>query len=673
MPDRVKSRFSLEDPVQVNSRESCFRGWYASNTDSSFAPRLALIVENIEYPVLWNLARPDVADAFNNPNLINCGFVTRFESPKSDQCAKLVVHASRGDEVLDEVLCTRASSTSCQLAADLGTATYREWLAIKEPMFFWSDQELEDRISMFTYQPVISVILTVHNAEAYFLYWCIQSVRRQRYPHWELCIVYDRSCDDRTVKYLQSIAANDSRIRAISLKSSAGVATALNAGLANATGDFVLFLHHDDEVHPSALLEVVRRLNRAAHVDLIYSDEDRIDDVGALSQPTFKSDFDFDMFLAFNYVGGLTAMRRGIVLGLRGFRSECDGAQEWDLLLRVAETIGLSAIDHIQKPLYHRRMRARSALGFGLATKSTMVVSEHIERTGKKATAEPNLFYRSMRVRYLPARDTRAAIVLRAEDGIFQVSTIAESCGRLIARFYELIGCSLRPVTLALATRVIAREPDVSMAIIQGREGSYLRRGREFAPIISLSEMSEDVFVFVNWPLETVNHAFLDELVAQAMRDDCGLVTGLSLNSNGLTLHTGLLRKPGGDLMDPFAGIPFSQQGGYIGQLGAVRQVEGITDEFFAVKRAHLCAVGGLHAVTGSHMSRLVRRLAKNAKDQGLKILVTPYAVATFDQAPQRLPIESVCSNGSTGICINPNVMDFKDLDGALRKAHLQS
>jgi len=447
----------------------------------------------------------------------------------------------------------------------------------------------------------------------------------------------------------------------------------LNAGLANATGDFVLFLHHDDELHPSALLEVVRRLNRADQVDLIYSDEDRIDDVGTLSQPTFKSDFDFDMFLAFNYLGGLTAMRREIVLGLRGFRSECDGAQEWDLLLRFAETIGLSAIDHIQKPLYHRRMRTPSALGFGLATKSSMVVSEHIERTGKKATAEPNLFYRSMRMRYLPARDTRAAIVLRTEDGIFQVSTIAESCGGLITRFYELIGCSLRQATLALASRVIAREPDVSMRIIEGEEGSYLRRGREFAPIISLSEMSEDVFVFVNWPLETVNHAFLDELVAQAMRDDCGLVTGLSLNSNGLTLHTGLLRKPGGDLMDPFAGIPFSQQGGYIGQPRAVREVEGITDEFFAVKRAHLCAVGGLRAVTGSHMSRLVRKLAKNAKDQGLKILVTPYAVATFDQALQRLPIESVCSNGSTGICMNPNVMDFKDLDGALRKAHLQS
>ncbi|HMJ63624.1 MAG TPA: hypothetical protein VK493_17765, partial [Bryobacteraceae bacterium] len=125
----------------------------------------------------------------------------------------------------------------------------------------------------------------------------------------------------------------------------------------------------------------------------------------------------------------------------------------------------------------------------------------------------------------------------------------------------------------------------------------------------------EDIFVFINRPVETLNHRFFEELAAQAMRTDCGLVTGISLDRTGRILH------------DPFAGIHFSQHE-LLRDILVVRSVDAISGEFFALKRAQLLLLGGLEAVRGATMPQLMGRLASNSR-----VLATPYAVATFDMS----------------------------------------
>ncbi len=186
------------------------------------------------------------------------------------------------------------------------------------------------------------------------------------------------------------------------------------------------------------------------------------------------------------------------------------------------------------------------------------------------------------------------AVLVRTEDGAFQHAALAANVDPRTTRVYELFGSG---ADLLPDSRV----PEGKQAIS--------------ARLRSLSELPADVFIFINRPLDTVNHCFFDELASQAMRADCGLVTGIALDRTGRVLHSG---------------IHFSQ-GELPRNLSVVRSVEEISDEFFAVKRSQLIALGGVGAVSSAKMPQVVQRLAELARSAGTRVLVTPYAVATFD------------------------------------------
>jgi len=263
-------------------------------------------------------------------------------------------------------------------------------------------------------------------------------------------------------------------------------------------------------------------------------------------------------------------------------------------------------------------------------------------------------------VKYLRPKESRIAIVLRTEDGMFHASGLETSADWNQVRLYKLVSCVLYPLGSDDSSDQLSNASSQCKAgaayVFSEYPGSQ--------PLRSLSEMAEEVFIFINGTLDNVNHAFLDELVAQAMREDCGLVTGISLDLRGFAIHTGLIRGSKDALIDPFEGLPFPQHGN-TGEATAVRQVEGIVEEFFAVKRDHLAEVGGLGSVCGGHMGRLVRRLVKNAHERALKVLVTPYAVATFDRASRRPPMDPVRSSRQCGVSMNLNLLEF-DLDSSL-------
>jgi hypothetical protein len=147
--------------------------------------------------------------------------------------------------------------------------------------------------------------------------------------------------------------------------------------------------------------------------------------------------------------------------------------------------------------------------------------------------------------------------------------------------------------------------------------------------IRSFVDVIGDVVIFVNAPVETVNHAFVEELTAQALRRDCGVVTGLALTAEGSILHSGLMQGRGRELVDAFAGLSYPQSE-HNQQINVARQVDAISDYFFATRREHLLSVGGLTAISGGYMQRLAMRLVENAKSVGLKVIITPFAVACF-------------------------------------------
>lgn len=672
-------QFALDtpEPKRLNSHEYYLKGWFVTE-ELDVANQLFVVVDGIELPIVRGFHRPDVARYLNAPNAAHCGFLARFKTPRWNPNIRLIHRTDAGDATLAKVAAPRTRVTSRNWTYPPKVSTYDDWLSTFEPSLFWPEDEVFDRLFALPYRPLISIVLPTFNTDLYFLARCVESVLEQRYVHWQLCVVDDCSSDGRVLEYLRKVAAKDQRVHISVCEKQGGISAASNVALGFATGEFIALLDHDDELHPFALLEVVRCLNAHKDADLVYSDEDKIDVYGQRSQPAFKPDFDMDMLLSFDYLGHLIVLRRSVVSSIGGFRTACDGAQDWDLLIRVVEKIKPSAIRHIPKPLYHWRMHEEST-ALCLDSKPYVrkawlrVISDHVERVGKRGSIEPGLFYGSTRIKLHRPKDKQIAIFIRAEDAPFQAATIDANIDWQCTNLYEIVGLSIYPINMIPRERSLAVAAGASTkgkashcsGKTQGPETSYaeLQYGQA---IRSLNEMSEEIFVFINRPLETVNHFFFDELAAQATREDCGLVAGISLDSNRRTIHTGLIRGSASELMDPFAGIEFPGSS-YMGQLNVVRMAEAISDEFFAVRREHLASVGDLSSVSAPQMRQLVYKLARNAHDQSLKVLVTPYAIATFDDARQSTPFEPVTDGDCRGVSLNVNLTAFEDLGGVLR------
>jgi glycosyltransferase involved in cell wall biosynthesis len=614
------------------------------------AQHITVIADGQTLPVVTGLARPDVALHFGNPELKDCGYLARFEPLKTDSHIQLFVRDNSGKVVRSDKISLPASNLSPKRTAGKLVSSYQEWLFAYEPGLFWPATEVSHCISQMSYRPTISIILPVHDTDLFFISRAIQSVIGQHYPVWQLCVV-DVSGGEQIKDFLKATITADPRVSLRVSDRNDGRAATSNAGLQMSSGDFIAVMGCNDELHPFAFVEIARALNEKQDTDLLYTDEDTLDLYGHRARPSFKPDFDLNMFRSFNYLGHLTAVRRSVALEAGGFRSAYDSAEDWDLAFRIIEATGPSRVSHVHKPLYHARSRealtSKGVSTAGWSSKAAVrVVSGHLERTNTPGIVEPGLYAASVRVKRTVPKDARIAVFLRLEDGHFQISALGPNVPWEQTQVYDVLGPAIYR-TEAKDHKLPRPDPDVDFDV-------------EFGCVRTLEELKEDVFVFINRPLETVNHLFFEELTAQALRSDCGLVTGISID-NRRTVHSGLIGGPAGDLVDPFATLSFNHHA-YLPQLSAVRAVEAISDEFFAVRREHLASVGGLGAISANYMPRLAQLLADNAHDRDLQVVVTPYAVATFEGTSPRERSNIIAAKREIAIRCNANLNAFTNL-----------
>ncbi|MFA5268533.1 MAG: glycosyltransferase [Methanoregula sp.] len=231
---------------------------------------------------------------------------------------------------------------------------YRRWIAENERESNPAC-DTRDRSSSFPFQPKISLLVPVWNTERVWLEKAITSVSIQSYRNWELCIVYAGPHDPSVTSLLSRMADNDKRIRVQNIDTNRGIAGNTNAALGMATGEFCGFLDQDDELSPDALYEVVDLLNRNPGRDLIYTDHDTIDTAGLRRNPYLKPDFSLPFLLSGNYFLHFVVCRTSLLQEAGGLRAGFEGAQDYDLMLRLTEKTGEDSIGHIRKVLYHWR------------------------------------------------------------------------------------------------------------------------------------------------------------------------------------------------------------------------------------------------------------------------------------------------------------------------------
>ncbi len=512
---------------------------------------------------------------------------------------------------------------------------YADWTRRFDTMDEPRRRRIRERLEGMARRPLVSVLLPVFNPDPAWLDEAIESVRGQLYPDWELCIADDASTDPRIRPLLERHAGEDLRIKVVFRPRNGHISAASNSALALATGEWAALLDHDDRLAEHALYWVARTAVEHPEAALIYSDEDKIDGRGERSEPYFKCDWNPDLFLSHNMICHLGVYRRAVVEELGGFREGFEGAQDYDLALRVTEKIPPAAIRHIPRVLYHWRMHggstARSADSKPYAAQAAnRALNEHVQRMGIRGRVE--LDGEAHRTRYdLPDPPPMATIIIPFRNGRRLLQTCIESIrAKTTYSPYEMLlvdNGSDEPETLVYLKEL---QQDPRLRVIRdGRPFNYSALNN-----MAVRAAQGEFVVLLNNDIEVISPDWLSEMISLAMRPGTGAVGARLWYPDGTLQHGGIIVGIGGVAGHAHKGLPRGMPG-YFGRATLRQSVSAVTGACLVVRRQTYLQVGGLDEANLS--------VAFNDVDFGLKLIQagcrniwTPYAELDHHEAKSR-------------------------------------
>jgi len=457
-------------------------------------------------------------------------------------------------------------------------------------------ERMREIIPLLAHRPLISIIMPTYNTPHDFLRDAIDSVRLQAYANWELCIADDASTDPMIRQILREYAFLDDRIKIVERSENGHISRASNSAIGMATGEFIALLDHDDEIVPSALFDVVLEINKHPDADMIYSDEDKIDEYGARSAPFFKPGWSPDTMLSKMYSCHLGVYRRSLVNEIGGFRPEFDGSQDWDLALRISERT--TRIFHIPKVLYSWRIHAQSAAS-GVDAKpyaylaAQRVIEDALRRRGEAGTVAPvpdfppGIFH----VRYAIVGNPHVDIIIPTRDGAHLLRGCLESIfERTTYENFTVVivdNGSRLAETFALFAEFAAREPDRFRVEPFDVPFNYPRVNN-----FGVSKTSGELVLFLNNDTAVIEPEWLEALVEQAQRPSIGAAGALLLYEDDRIQHAGVVLGVGGLAGHSHRHVPADAAGHY-NMLITTTNYAAVTGACLLMKRADFDAVGG--------------------------------------------------------------------------------
>ena len=507
-------------------------------------------------------------------------------------------------------------------------AEYRHWWIRRCERLSRRDiRAIRQTTTRLTYQPLLSVLMPVYNTDERWLRRAIESVQHQLYSNWELCIADDRSTDPRVGEVLREIQSSDPRLRIHFRDVNGHISAASNSALALASGEFIVLLDHDDVLPRHALAAVVHELNRHPDADIVYSDEDRIDEAGRRYDPYFKPDWNPELFYSQNLISHLGVYRTAMVRQVGGFREGFEGSQDYEMALRVVEETQPARIRHIPLILYHwRAIPGSAALDVHQKSYATdaarLAVEAHFTRTGVVATIEPAPhapYYQ--RIRYkVPEPRPHVTIVIPTKDRTELLSTCVTSIvSRSTYRQFDVLivdNGSSEPESHAYFERV-QQDPCISVLRIDG-PFNFSRINNQAA-----SRARGSLLCFLNNDTEVISPDWLEEMVSLAVRDGVGAVGAMLYYPSNTMQHAGVVLGLGGIASHPHRGERRGMPGNY-GRAALTQTMSAVTAACMVLRKDTFEAVGGFDETLAVAYNDVDLCLRLGAR--GFRSVWTPYA-----------------------------------------------
>jgi GT2 family glycosyltransferase len=452
---------------------------------------------------------------------------------------------------------------------------------------------MREVVDLLPSKPLVSIVMATFETPEAFLREAIESVLGQAYANWELCIADDASREPHVRRVLTEYAALDSRIRVQFRHERGHISRAFNSAIEAATGEYIGFLDHDDLLTPDALFEVVVAINRFPATDMLYSDEDKIDEHGTFCEPNFKPDWCPDSFLSRMYTCHFAVYRRSLVVELGGLRPDFDGSQDYDLVLRLTERT--AEIRHIPRVLYHWRKHAGSTSGVPggkpySSRAAERALAEALERRGETGSvSERDDCHGVYIVRYaipepklvsviIPSRDhgedlDRCLSSLFLKAGYDQLEVIVIDNGTTERAALDVLDKWRRQPR----TKIIRHDVPFNFSAINN---------------FAVTHASGEYLLFLNNDTEAKSDGFVRAMVEQAQRPSIGAVGALLLYPDDTVQHAGVVMGLGGVAGHSHKHFPLDSNG-YSNMLKAINNYSAVTGACLMMRRSVFDEVGG--------------------------------------------------------------------------------
>jgi GT2 family glycosyltransferase len=503
---------------------------------------------------------------------------------------------------------------------------YYEWIDKVERKKHGKGEE-RTKIKTLIYRPLISIIMPVYNTNEIYLRKAIFSVINQTYSNWELCIVDDFSDSAIVRDILNEFHLIDTRIKVKYRTKNSGISFATNDAVEMASGEYIAFLDHDDEISQNALYMVVLKLNNKKNIDFVYSDSDKIDEYGIRSDPKFKPDWSPELFLSYSYTTHFRVIRKTLFNELKGFDKNFDGAQDYDFLLRLVEKT--NNIVHIPEILYHWRSLpgsvAKSTDEKPLSIERGRLAVQHaLERRNIAGKVDQPEFAKMKKVgmykiNFSKNLDYPVTIIIPTKDSV----KILDRCIKSIEtktsyRNFEILvicnNCKEKATYDYLEHKNI-RYIDIKTEIFNY---SYIHNS-------AMKNINTEMILFLNNDTEVISKTWLEEMIGTLCLDEkIGAVgakllypsnniqhVGISLGGHGLANHTGKNIS--------------SNEIGYLGYYSVVRNCAAVTAACMLTKKSLFNLVGGFDEVLFKASYNDVDYCMK-LLDNGYRVVINPYA-----------------------------------------------
>lgn len=405
--------------------------------------------------------------------------------------------------------------------------------------------ELDLVLDTLPRKPVFSVLVPVYETPEKWLRLAIESVINQQYPHWELCLADDCSKSPHVRRILEEYRARDPRVKVVYRTENGHIARATNSALEMATGEFIALLDHDDELAPDALLEMAIAHNEHPEADWLYSDEDKIDEDNFCSDSFFKPDWSPEYFLTCMYTCHLGVYRMAKVREIGGFRPEVNGAQDYDLALRLMAR--KAKVHHVPKVLYHWRTLETSTASGGDAKDyaypaAQRAIANYLKEAGLEGEVLPGPRHGFHRVQFAIKGKPKVSIVIPS------AARIVEHEGQRLDLLRMCVGSILEKSTYKNYEIVVVDNGDLRPELKSWLLGKVRTVTYEAARFNLAEKMNLGVrhaagehLILLNDDIKIISPDWIEQMLQYSQMPDVGAVGAKLLFPNRRIQHAGIV------------------------------------------------------------------------------------------------------------------------------------